>query len=93
MNRAVIARRCLVAAGAVVTEGKQFPDHSLILGVPAKAVRQLSENELLNLPANASDCAASSTRRCSSACHETGRKERSFKFALRDLGEARTSQV
>ena len=55
MNGAVIGRRCLVAAGAVVTEGKQFPDHSLILGAPAKAVRQLSESELVNLRANASD--------------------------------------
>ncbi len=55
MNGAVIGRGCLVAAGAVVTEGKQFADHSLILGAPAKAVRQLSENEVVNLRANAND--------------------------------------
>jgi len=55
MNGAVIGRGCLVAAGAVVTEGKQFPDNSLILGAPAKAVRQLNENEVVNLHNNASD--------------------------------------
>lgn len=41
LNRAVIGRNCLVGAGAIVTEGKQFPDNSLILGAPARAVRQL----------------------------------------------------
>ena len=55
MNGAVIGRGCLVAAGAVVTEGKQFPDNSLILGAPAKAVRKLSEDEVVNLRDNASD--------------------------------------
>lgn len=55
MNGAVIGRGCLVAAGALVTEGKQFPDNSLILGAPAKAVRQLSEDEVLNLRSNATD--------------------------------------
>ena len=55
MNGAVIGRGCLVAAGAVVTEGKQFPDNSLILGAPAKAVRQLNEQEVAGLRANALD--------------------------------------
>jgi carbonic anhydrase/acetyltransferase-like protein (isoleucine patch superfamily) len=41
LNHAVIGKNCLVGAGAIVTEGKQFPDGSLILGAPAKAVKQL----------------------------------------------------
>lgn len=41
LNKAVIGKNCLVGAGAIVTEGKEFPDGSLILGAPAKAVRQL----------------------------------------------------
>ena len=53
LNGAVIGRNCLVAAGAVVTEGKQFPDNSLILGTPAKATRQLSEDQVANLRENA----------------------------------------
>ena len=43
---AVIGKNCLIGAGAVVTENKVFPDNSLIIGVPAKAVRQLTEAEI-----------------------------------------------
>ncbi len=53
LNGAVIGRGCLVGAGALVTEGKQFPDHSLIIGSPAKAVRLLSEEEIVKLQGNA----------------------------------------
>lgn len=45
MNRAVIHKHCIVAAGALVSEGKEFAEGSLIMGVPAKAVRPLSEEE------------------------------------------------
>jgi len=41
LNGARIGRGCLVGARALVTEDKAFPDHSLILGAPAKAVRTL----------------------------------------------------
>ena len=43
LNRAVIPENCIVGAGALVTEGKTFEPGSLIVGVPAKAVRQLDE--------------------------------------------------
>ena len=43
LNGAVIGRGCLVGANALVTEGKTFPDHSLIVGAPAKAVRILDD--------------------------------------------------
>jgi len=46
LNGARIGRNCLVAAGAVVTEGKVFPDGVLILGAPAKAVRELSAEQI-----------------------------------------------
>jgi carbonic anhydrase/acetyltransferase-like protein (isoleucine patch superfamily) len=49
MNGAVLGRQCLVGAGAVVTEGKSFPDRSLILGSPAKAVRTLSDEHVAML--------------------------------------------
>ncbi|GAB7543804.1 gamma carbonic anhydrase family protein [Cupriavidus sp. 8B] len=57
LNNATIGKECLVAAGALVTEGKVFPDRSLILGSPAKAVRQLTDDEVANLRANADDYA------------------------------------
>ena len=53
LNGAVIGRGCLVGAGAVVTEGKTFPDHSLIIGAPAKAVREITPEQLARLKAGA----------------------------------------
>ena len=41
LNGAKIGARCLVGANALVTEGKVFPDGSLIVGSPAKAIRTL----------------------------------------------------
>ena len=43
LNNAKIGRNCIVGAGAVVTEGKEFPDNSLIIGAPAKVVRTLDD--------------------------------------------------
>jgi len=53
LNRAVIGRDCLVGAGAIVTEGKEFPDRSLILGAPAKVVRQLTDEDIARMRAGA----------------------------------------
>jgi carbonic anhydrase/acetyltransferase-like protein (isoleucine patch superfamily) len=55
LNGAVIGKGCLVGAGALVTEGKQFPDNMLIIGSPAKAVRALTEQEIVNLQGNAAN--------------------------------------
>ena len=41
LNGAVIGSNCLIGAGALITEGKQIPDGSLVIGSPAKVVRQL----------------------------------------------------
>jgi carbonic anhydrase/acetyltransferase-like protein (isoleucine patch superfamily) len=49
MNGAVIGNGCLVGAGALITERKVFADGSLIIGAPAKVVRQLSPEERENL--------------------------------------------
>jgi carbonic anhydrase/acetyltransferase-like protein (isoleucine patch superfamily) len=46
LNKAKIGRNCIVGAGAVVTEGKEFPDNSLIVGAPARAVRQLTDEQV-----------------------------------------------
>jgi carbonic anhydrase/acetyltransferase-like protein (isoleucine patch superfamily) len=43
LNKAVIGKGCIVASGSIVTEGKEFPDYSMIMGSPAKVVRQLDE--------------------------------------------------
>ena len=41
LNRAKIGKNCVVGAGSVVTEGKEFPDNSLIIGSPARVVKTL----------------------------------------------------
>lgn len=46
LNHARIGRNCIVGAGSVVTEGKEFPDNSLIVGAPAKAVRTLDAEQI-----------------------------------------------
>jgi len=46
MDQAVIDDDSIVAAGALVTQGKVFPPRSLIQGSPAKAVRELTAEEL-----------------------------------------------
>ncbi|MDI5891320.1 gamma carbonic anhydrase family protein [Halomonas rhizosphaerae] len=53
LNGAVIGRNCLVAAGAVVKEGASFPDGSLIVGAPARVVRELSTEAIEGLRKNA----------------------------------------
>ena len=53
LNRSVIGKDCLVGAGSVVTEGKSFPDRSMILGSPAKVVRELSEENASRLAMSA----------------------------------------
>jgi len=49
LNHAVIGAGCLVGAGALVTEGKTFAPGMLIVGVPARAVRALSDGERAGL--------------------------------------------
>jgi len=49
LNHARIGRHCLVGARSLVTEGKEFPDGSLIMGSPAVAVRTLGEAQIEGL--------------------------------------------
>ena len=53
LNHSVIGRDSIVAAHTLVPEGKVFPERSLIMGVPGKVVRQLTDDEVANLPASA----------------------------------------
>jgi gamma-carbonic anhydrase len=55
MNKAVIGDDSIVAAGALVTEGKVFPPRSLIIGVPAKVARELNAEELAFLTKSANN--------------------------------------
>lgn len=49
LDNAVIGEGSIVGANSLVTYGKVFPPRSLIMGSPAKVVRELSEDEVNNL--------------------------------------------
>jgi carbonic anhydrase/acetyltransferase-like protein (isoleucine patch superfamily) len=53
LNRARIGRNCLIGAKALVTEGKEIPDGSLVLGSPARVVRPLNAEEVAQLKESA----------------------------------------
>ena len=46
LNNANIGDNCLVGAGSLITEGKNFPDQTLIMGSPAKVKRNLTDKEI-----------------------------------------------
>lgn len=62
LNNARIGDDCLIGANALVTEGKEFPPGSLIVGAPAKAVRQLSPEVIAGLKASAAGYVARRAR-------------------------------
>jgi len=53
LNFANIGRHSLVGANSLITEGKEFPDRVLILGSPAKVIRELTDQEVSQLQVNA----------------------------------------
>ena len=53
LNKAVIGKNCIIGACALVTEGMQIPDNSLVVGIPAKVVRQISEQQVIGLKMSA----------------------------------------
>jgi carbonic anhydrase/acetyltransferase-like protein (isoleucine patch superfamily) len=62
LNGAVIEPECIVGAGALVTEGKRFERGSLIVGAPARVVRQVAEEEKQALRLSAAHYAEKATR-------------------------------
>ncbi len=62
LNKARIGRNCIVGAGSVVTEGKEFPDNSLIVGSPARVIRTLDDATVEKLKASADNYANRSIR-------------------------------
>jgi len=53
LDGAVIGKESIVGAGSLVTKNKKFPPRSLILGSPAKVVRELRDDEVEELYASA----------------------------------------
>ena len=61
LNGAVIGPECIVGAGALITEGKSFDAGSLIVGAPARVVRQVTDSERQLLRASAAHYAEKAT--------------------------------
>jgi carbonic anhydrase/acetyltransferase-like protein (isoleucine patch superfamily) len=53
MNGAHIGSGSIVAAGAVVTQGTRVPAGSVVAGIPAKVVRQGTEDDMAHIRGNA----------------------------------------
>ena len=62
LNGAVIGKNCLIGAGALVTENKVIPDGSLVMGVPAKVIRDLDDGAIAKLRASAAHYAQNAAR-------------------------------
>lgn len=53
LDGAVIGKESIVGAGSLVTKNKVFPPRSLIMGSPAKVIRELNDDEVEELYASA----------------------------------------
>lgn len=53
LSHAVIGKNCLVGAGALITERKVFAERSLIIGAPARRIRELTDEEVAMLEQSA----------------------------------------
>lgn len=49
LNNAKIGKNTIIGAGSLVTQGKEFPEGVLILGNPAKVIRELTKEEIKSI--------------------------------------------
>ena len=54
LDRARIGRHCIIAAGSLVPPDREIPDGSVVMGAPAKIVRQVTEADLAMIAHGAS---------------------------------------
>ncbi|PNR92303.1 gamma carbonic anhydrase family protein [Petrotoga sp. 9PWA.NaAc.5.4] len=55
LNGAKIGESCLIGAGTLITENKIIPPYSLVIGVPGRIVRNLTEEEIEKLKNSAKE--------------------------------------
>ncbi len=53
LNGAKIGENCIIGANALVTQNKEIPPNSLVLGVPGRVVRTLTDEEIKSIKENA----------------------------------------
>ena len=69
LNRARIGARCLVGAASLVTEGKSFEDGKMIPGSPAKAMRDLTPEQVAGTKMSAESYVANARRYAGGLTH------------------------
>jgi carbonic anhydrase/acetyltransferase-like protein (isoleucine patch superfamily) len=62
LNGAKIGKYCVIGANSLVTENMEIPDNSLVIGSPAKVVKQISEEQQKGLEASAQHYQANAQR-------------------------------
>ena len=53
LNGAIIGKNCIIGAGALITQNVIIPDNSLVIGSPAKILRQVTQDEINEIMENA----------------------------------------
>ena len=53
LNGAKIGKNCIIGAKALISENKEIPDNSLVVGLPGKIIRQVTESEVKLINDNA----------------------------------------
>lgn len=62
LNGVNVGRNCLVGANSLLTECKAYPDNSLIIGAPARVLRELKDSEIAQLRESAAVYVANARR-------------------------------
>jgi carbonic anhydrase/acetyltransferase-like protein (isoleucine patch superfamily) len=50
-----VGEECLIAAGSIVLEGRRIPPRSVVMGIPGKVVRQVTDEEVAKTRAGAAE--------------------------------------
>ena len=53
LNEAVVGKHSIIGAGAVVTQGQIIPENSLVVGCPAKVIKQVNAAQVEEIKENA----------------------------------------
>ena len=52
LNKAKIGKNCIIGANSLITENKEIPDRSLVMGSPGKIIRELTDQEIESVKEN-----------------------------------------
>ena len=49
LNNTKVGKNCIIGAHALITEGKEIPDNSMVVGAPGRVIRTLSDEQIAML--------------------------------------------